>query len=168
MKRMLAPALALISLLGTNFVAAADAPAAKEAAPAKDQAALEKAFADLLTGASLVGSYTMGKDATPKEDRYTIIRAVKGEGDEWTITAKVEYKGLSLPIDIKVPVKWAGDTPVISVTDQKIPGFGTFTARVMFFNGQYAGTWSGAGAGHAGQLWGRVEKNAAGDKPAAK
>ena len=48
-----------------------------------------------------------------------------------------------------------------------IPNLGTYTARVLFYGDQYAGTWS-AGADHGGHLWGRIEKSAggaAGDKP---
>src|SRR5688572_24861729 len=95
---------------------AADAPAKpaektaeKPAEKPKDQATLDKEFAELLTGATLVGSYNASDEPAAKEDRYDIIRAVKGEGEDWVITAKMKYKGLSVPIDITVPVKWAGD-----------------------------------------------------------
>jgi hypothetical protein len=39
-----------------------------------------------------------------------------------------------------------------------IPGLGTYTARVLIYRGQYAGTWSGGD--HGGELWGRIEKSA--------
>ena len=57
---------------------------------------------------------------------------------------------------MKLPVKWAGDTPVISLTNKAIPGFGTFTARVMFYGDEYAGTWSGGS--HGGLMWGKIVK----------
>ena len=56
-------------------------------------------------------------------------------------------------------VKWAGDTPVITLTDLAIPGLGTFTARVLFYRGEYCGTWSAVD--HGGTLFGKIQ-------PAAK
>ena len=143
---------AAVLLLGS--VAFADAPAAKPA-PEKDQATLDKEFAAKLTNVKLVGSFSAG-DGEPKKDSYTILRAAKGEGDDWVITAKIEYKGLALQIEMKLPVKWAGDTPVISLTNKAISGFGTFTARVMFYGDEYAGTWSGGS--HGGLMWGKIVK----------
>jgi hypothetical protein len=55
-----------------------------------------------------------------------------------------------------VPVKWAGDTPVISVTNFKVPTMGTYTARVMIYADHYAGTWDAGD--HGGHMWGRVER----------
>jgi len=54
-----------------------------------------------------------------------------------------------------VTIKWAGDTPVIEITDLSLPGMGTYTARVVLYRGQYAGTWSGRG-GAGGQLFGKI------------
>jgi hypothetical protein len=140
-------------------------PAGDRADPA-DPAARERWFADLLTNADLVGSFTTdGRDHPPKEDRYTILKAVKGDGDNWVITAKVGYKGIALPVDITVPVKWAGDTPVISMTDQRVPGMDTFTVRLMFYGTHYAGTWSAPD--HGGLMWGRIEKAGA-NKPTTR
>lgn len=155
--------LALVAVLSSGVLlsAAADTPNAprlageQAAAVEKDQATLEKEFAAKLTNVKLVGSFT-NKDGEPRKDSYTILRAAKGEGDEWAITAKIEYKGLALPVEMKLPVKWAGDTPVISLTNKAIPGFGVFTARVMFYGDEYAGTWSGGK--HGGLMWGKVVK----------
>lgn len=148
--------LLLAALLSTASRAADAPPAAPPAAVVPDQATLEKGFAELLTNASLTGSFSSGTEGQPKKDSYTILKAEKADGDLWAITAKVEYKGFAIPVEMRVPVKWAGDTPVISITDQKIPMLGTFTARVMFYGKEYAGTWSGGK--HGGQMWGRVEK----------
>ena len=133
----------------------------------EDRAAREKWFADLLTNVELVGSFTTdGNDRPPREDRYTILKAVKGEGENWVITAKVGYKGMSLPVNFTVPVKWAGDTPMISMTDQKVPTMGTFTVRLMFYGKHYAGTWSAPD--HGGLMWGRIEKIGATTRPATR
>src|SRR5690349_10121941 len=59
----------------------ADAPAPAE----PDRAALEKQFAQTMSGATLVGHFTVeGRgNGSPKEDRYTIQRVTKQSGDKW-------------------------------------------------------------------------------------
>ena len=151
----------LTTFLSLAFVCSAIASLSARAAPStspapQDQIARERWFADLLTNAVMVGSYTAGNNGNPRADRYTILKAVKGEGDNWVITARIEYKGIGLPVDITVPVRWAGDTPVMQLTDQKIPGLGTFTCRIVFYRDQYAGTWDAGD--HGGLMWGRVER----------
>ena len=158
MKRFL-PIGLIAALLGLNGPSrlAAEPAATQPAETLTDSAAAEARFAELLTGATLVGKYTVeGSDAAPKDDRYQIIKAAKADGDNWAITSSIEYKGFGIPVTLTIPVKWAGDTPVIEVTHQKIPGIGTFTARVLFYGDHYVGTWNG-GAGHGGTLWGRIE-----------
>jgi len=51
-------------------------------------------------------------------------------------------------------VKWAGDTPVITLDNVGIPGGNTYSARVLIYNKTYAGTWSGGE--HAGLLNGII------------
>ncbi|OYW16886.1 MAG: hypothetical protein B7Z55_13650 [Planctomycetales bacterium 12-60-4] len=121
-----------------------------------DRAALEKDFADKLTGATLAGTFSIvGRDAS-KPERYDIDSAEKLEGDNWVITARVKYGDKDVKLPIVVKVYWADDTPVISLTDLAIPGLGTFTSRVMFYGDRYAGTWQHDAVG--GHMWGRVEK----------
>jgi hypothetical protein len=43
---------------------------------------------------------------------------------------------------------------VITLTDFAIPGVGTWTARVLLYRDQYAGTWSGKRGG--GQMFGKI------------
>jgi hypothetical protein len=58
---------------------------------------------------------------------------------------------------VPVEVRWAGDTPMIQVSDLSIPGLGDeFSARVLFYQGRYAGTWSHGKVG--GTMFGRIEK----------
>ena len=56
-----------------------------------------------------------------------------------------------------------GGLQSITVTDAKIPGLGTYTARVMFYRDEYAGTWSGGN--HGGHLWGKIERGKATTQP---
>lgn len=126
-----------------------------------DREALEQAFATKLTGATLVGAFSLdGKDAgANKPDRYKIVSAKKINGDDWVITSKMKVGENELDIPVPIKVYWAEDTPVMSLTDLTIPGMGTFTARVMFYGNRYAGTWQHGEAG--GHMWGTVEKEVA-------
>ena len=53
-----------------------------------------------------------------------------------------------------LPIKWAGDTPVISMDKLSIPGLGTFSAHVVIDDDKYAGTWKHGKAG--GHLFGNI------------
>src|SRR5262249_5642004 len=122
--------------------------------PATEQARLEKEFEQMLTGATLTGQFAVGSRVS--EDKYAISKASKVAGDLWMITARIQYGKHDVSVPVPVSVKWAGDTPVITLTDLTIPGLGTFTARVLFYRGQYAGTWSNKD--HGGTMWGRIQK----------
>jgi len=140
-------------------------PATTRAATQED---LEKQFAEMLSGSTLVGKFTEEKTPRPEpmkpaEDRYTLTKVQKLYGDNWLFVARIQYGEHDVSVPIMLPVKWAGDTPVITVTDAKIPGLGTYTARVMFYRGEYAGTWSGGN--HGGHLWGKIERGKVATQP---
>jgi hypothetical protein len=133
------------------FLAAALLPAQTELAPH------EKEFQDSMAGVVLEGQST--RDGRPglSSDRYTIEKVVKQSGDTWVFHARIAYSGkqagtVALPLE----VKWAGDTPVITLTDMDLPGMGRYTARVLLYKGHYAGTWSGDSA--SGKVFGRIVK----------
>jgi hypothetical protein len=44
---------------------------------------------------------------------------------------------------------------MITMTEQTVEGLGTFTARVLLYDGLYAGTWKHGQFG--GHMWGRIE-----------
>ncbi len=128
-------------------------------AAAPENAALEKQFKELLTDAVFVGRWCLVKDGAmgeEQDEKYTIHGASKVGGEVWLIHARVQYGRRDLVVPIPVKVKWAGDTPIISITDLGIPGLGTYTARVVVYGGTYAGTWSGGN--HAGLLHGIIRK----------
>ncbi len=118
-------------------------------APAKvqpSQEELEAKFKSMLTQATLSGRWCGIRDGslTPeKEEKYTIIGVTKLDGDNWLINARIQYGQRDIVVPIPAQVKWAGDTPVICITDLAIPGGGTYTARVLIYENTYAGTWSG-------------------------
>lgn len=135
------------------------APNPPESKP--NQAELEKQFEKTMTGATMIGRFTVeGRgDAgrVPKEERYEINKVTKMPGDYWLFAARVQYGSKDVTVPMMLQVKWAGDTPVITLTDLAIPGLGTYTARVMIFRDHYAGYWSGGD--HGGNLWGRIERS---------
>lgn len=139
------------------LLAQQDEPSATEKPPAK-RVELEKRFAETMTGAELIGHYTVAgskENVSPNEERYSISKATKQKDDYWLFQVRIRYADHDLTLPLLLQVKWAGDTPVITLTDLAIPVLGTFTARVLIYRDQYAGTWSGGD--HGGQLFGRIE-----------
>lgn len=130
-------------------------------APAVDKATAAKyeKFSKLLTGAKMVGKFTIvGRDMDPPAEEYELLKVEKlPEGDYWRFDARVKYGGKDIQMPpLRLKVKWAGDTPMITLTNLTIPGVGTFSSRVMFYNGKYAGTWT-HGEVH-GHMFGVIKK----------
>jgi hypothetical protein len=121
-----------------------------------DRETLEKAFVDRLSGSALVGTFSVDGKPGAKPERYEIESVKKHKGDDWVVTARIKYGEHDLKVPMVVQVYWAGDTPMISLTNLTIPGLGTFTSRVMFHEHRYAGTWQHGDVG--GHLWGQIEK----------
>jgi hypothetical protein len=146
------------------------AEAAKQ--PAKTdrstQAELEKAFSERMTGSTLVGHFTdrTREKAALKEEKYSLGKVAKMDGDKWLFEARIQYGEHDVTVPLNLRVVWAGDTPVITLDDFLVPGFGRFTCRVMIFGDQYAGTWDGAN--HGGHLFGKIvrDQNRSRDNPA--
>jgi hypothetical protein len=125
--------------------------------PPPDRKTLEENFTKAMTNIRLTGFYTTGESTkAPMTDQYSISKIEKSEGDKWIFTTVMKYGDRGFAIPLEIPVYWAGDTPVISVTDLKIMGMGPFTARVMIYHDHYAGTWSHGGQG-GGYMWGKIE-----------
>jgi hypothetical protein len=135
---------------------ATEKPAEGKASPTQEE--LEQKFADDLTGSVMVGNFTNGgkADKALKEERYTLTKVSKVAGDLWLFQTRIQYGDHDVTLPLAIQVKWAGDTPVITLTDFVVPGMGTFTARVLVYRNQYAGTWSGGN--HGGHLFGRIVK----------
>ena len=135
---------------------AADEP--RENKPIPDRETLIKQFEESMSGSTLVGYFTInGQEATKglKEEKYhlTSVKKLK-HGDYWQF--EYEHGETGKTTKLPVEIKWAGDTPVITLTDVLVPGAGTFTARVLFYRNEYAGTWSASD--HGGRIFGKVVK----------
>lgn len=171
MKKAILGSTLLLAILGTFWWSAAvgeDQPDPKE-----QQAKLKEEFKSTMSNATLSGFFTvtgMETKAGLKEEKYTLGDVYEDTDGKWVINARIQYGDHDVTLPIKLDVIWAGDTPVIELTDLPVPGLGTFTARVLIYRDQYAGTWSGGD--HGGHLFGKVVH--AGDekgetkKPASK
>lgn len=135
-------------------------PAASVSIPSAGE--LEAKFKNMLTNATLSGRWAPIKDGAlggEKEDTYHIVSVGKISGDSWVVNAKIKYNDREFIAPLPVKVKWAGDTPVLIVDNLTMPG-GTraYSARVMFYERTYAGTWSGGD--HGGMLYGVITSEA--------
>lgn len=119
-------------------------------------AARERQFQEAMTGVTLRGKFSRTDKPGLAEDSYFIEKISKVAGSTWLFHARIRYGTRDFTAPIPLTVEWAGDTPVITLTDLSIPGLGTYTARVLIYRGQYAGTWSGKTVG--GQMYGVLEK----------
>jgi hypothetical protein len=128
-----------------------------QTAPAPELTAAEKQFQESMADVTLVGYFTSGDKAELKEDRYVIERVSKVGDDLWKFEARIQYNKREMKVAMPLPVKWAGDTPVISLTKFAVPGLGSYTARVVIYDGAYAGTWGDAT--HGGKMFGKIVKN---------
>jgi hypothetical protein len=148
-------------VLAVSAAGAEDPPATPPKPDAPERAELEKKFQESLSGATLVGRFTIvgEKDAGGgKPERYTITRLTKLKDDYWLFVARIQYGDHDVTAPLPLRVIWSGDTPVITVDQVPVPGIGSYSARVMIDNGKYAGTWSGKD--HGGHLYGVLEKEA--------
>lgn len=140
-------------------VALARQAAGADDKPAPNQEELEKQFADKMSGATLVGRFTtreQGAEQPLAEDRYTLGKVHKLANGLWSFETHIQYGNRDVKVPLALQVKWAGDTPVITLDNVLVPGLGTFNARVLVHGDAYAGTWSGGN--HGGHLFGRITK----------
>lgn len=125
---------------------------------------LQKEFAELLSNSTLVGRWTLdGKEGDTKEDRYSIgkVGKVEGQDDNWIFTG-IKYGNKEIPLPLIIKVVFADDTPMMTMDKLTIPNLGTFSFRIIFHGNRYAGTWQHDD--HGGHMWGRVEKQKPDDK----
>lgn len=135
------------------------AVSAQETRPDPKQEELIKKLEQTLTGAKMTGRFTViGKeDMTPAAEEYTIVSAKRADGDVWLLKARIKYGKTDTTLPVPLEIKWAGDTPIIALTNVSIPGLGdSFSTRVVIYDGMYSGTWAhGKVKGH---LYGTITR----------
>lgn len=123
----------VVSLLSLTFSAQAqDAPSQED---------LEAQFTAMMANATLEGKNVPIVDGSLGQasgDSYKIVSATKMEGDQWQIIYLATVKGQQVPLPIPVTIQWAGDTAVLILDNMR-----GYSARVLFYDDTYAGTWSG-------------------------
>jgi len=137
---------AIVLLAAASVVCAQEQKPADSPKPKLSQEELEAKFKATLTKATMSGRWCGIKDGklTPeKEDKYTIVSVNKLGGEAWIIHARIQYGNKDFVAPIPVFVKWAGDTPVITLDNIGMPGGNSYSARVLIYDKTYAGTWSG-------------------------
>lgn len=108
---------------------------------------LESGFIDMMENATLTGSWTPVEDGKLGEtltDSYQVVRAVKLADEKWQIVAKMKMQGFEMDIPVPVTLQWAGDVAVIIVDGFPAGPGRAYSARVMFHDDRYAGSWWGS------------------------
>lgn len=156
MKRWLLVLVATLALCGVSYFLGYSRGSATIAP--EERAAHEEEFANSMTGVVLEGSFTVdGSERDAATERYTIERVEKMAGDIWLFHAHLEFGETDVRLPVPVRLLWAGDTPIVSLTDAAIPGLGTFTARLLFYRDRYVGMWSSQDTG--GFQFGTIESS---------
>jgi hypothetical protein len=133
------------------LVAIAVAGCSRESPPGADaQAERDRAFEEMMTNVSLVGESTsFDREGIAGKEEYVIEKVSRIAGDRWLFQTTMKLGSGEVTVQIPITILWAGETPVITLTDLSIPGMGSYSARVLLFRDHYAGTWMGAeGGGH--------------------
>ena len=118
-------------------------------------------FEKYLSGAVLTGVFTVDGQPLDKlnEERYEIklAKKVDEESTAWEIITRIKYGDKDIEVPVEINVEWVGRTPVMVMDSVPLPGLGTFSARVVFHDKKYAGTWKHDENG--GHLFGRVDRS---------
>lgn len=119
---------------------------------------LELEFTERMQNVVLVGHFTLegAERRDGLEERYEISKVTKLDGNRWRFNVRIQYMSVDATLPVVVPIEWAGDTPMVSITDFEIPGLGEgFSARVLFYDERYSGTWDHGEYG--GLMYGTIE-----------
>ena len=146
----------LLVAVGVGWLLAASG--AGRAADPASLTELERVFAERMQNVALEGHFTIEgrerRDGNP--ELYEISRGHENSretGGDSTSTSPMAMS--TRPLLVVVPIVWAGDTPMVSITDFAIPGLGEeFGARVIFYDDRYAGTWDHGQYG--GMMYGTI------------
>jgi hypothetical protein len=130
----------------------------RQQTPAREHE-LEATFKESMDGTTLQGNMKgLNKDEMSKGEKFVIEKVNKVAGDAWLFQMRFQYGNRDIPVPVPIRVRWAGDTPVLTLTDVPIPGYGTYTARVLIYGDQYAGMWRSQKGG-GGQVFGKLVRN---------
>jgi hypothetical protein len=86
---------------------------------------IEKDFEQSMSGVTLVGHYSRQGASGLSDDKYEIEKVTKVKDDLWRFDTRVQYGSNDMKLPVTLHVKWAGDTPVLELTDESVMGIGT-------------------------------------------
>ena len=132
---------ALVGVFGAGWFVASLGVGSEEVF--EDLNELEQQFVERMQGVVLVGHFTVEGQENPSgnPERYEIESVTKVGENSWRFNTHLTYGNIDATLPIVMPIVWAGDTPMVSITDFSIPTLGTFTSRVIFYSDRYAGSW---------------------------
>ena len=153
--RVVVSVVALAVVFGLGWVVAKTG--AGQALPTESLTDLERQFTERMQDVVLVGNFTIeGRETRGgSPERYELSRVAKVDDDQWRFDVHMVYGSVDVTLPVVVPIVWAGDTPMVTITDFSIPTLGTFTARVFFYGDRYAGSWQHGQYG--GLMYGAIE-----------
>ena len=141
--------------LVTTFALAVAACSRGPATGAGAQEERDRAFEEMMSNVSLVGrSASFDGEEIAGREEYVIEKVSRIAGDRWLFQTTMKLGSGDVTVPIPITILWAGETPVITLTDLSIPGMGSYSARVLLFRDHYAGTWTGASGG--GHVFGEI------------
>ena len=153
--RVVVSVVALAVMFGLGWVVAKTG--AGQAVPTESLTDLERQFTERMQDVVLVGNFTIeGRETRGgSPERYELSRVAKVDDDQWRFDVHMVYGSVDVTLPVVVPIVWAGDTPMVTITDFTIPTLGTFTARVFFYDDRYGGSWQHGQFG--GLMYGEIE-----------
>jgi hypothetical protein len=153
--RVVVSVVALAIMFGLGWTVAKTG--AGQAMPTESLTELERQFTDRMQNVVLVGNFTVDGRETRggSPERYELSGVAKVADDQWRFDVHMVYGNVDATLPVVVPIVWAGDTPMVTITDFSIPTLGTFTARVFFYDDRYAGSWQHGQYG--GLMYGAIE-----------
>jgi hypothetical protein len=133
--------------------------ACSKSQPGNPRQDLEARFKAAMDGTALEGNMKgLGKDKISQGEKFVIERVTRIAGETWLFPMRFQYGKNDVPVPVPLRVAWAGDTPVLTLTDVPVPGYGTYSARVVIYKEQFAGMWVSPKGG-GGQIFGKVVRN---------
>lgn len=138
------------------------APLARAAAEEPERKTMEERFSAMLENAALNGTWApidkrlLGDD---HDDKYRIVRARRKDGDRWVILSRMKVQGQEVDFPIPVTMKFAGDTSVMILEDVPLGQGKTWSARILFHEDVYAGSWWDGGGTKRGIVSGTITRD---------
>ena len=88
-----------------------------QAIPLESLSELERGFAERMQNVVLTGHYTLkGRERRDdKPERYEITRVAKVGEHRWRFDVHMTYGSVDMTLPVVVPIRWAGDTPIVTL-----------------------------------------------------